>query len=104
MYSVNSFRTDAAGIIYTCNWTYGNADGFVGGVVTLEAPVDSIVPVALVTAEIVTGWVVAALPNTSEEFDAQIAREKAAREAAEASVIYTVGENGTYHSSIASLE
>lgn len=96
MYSVTSFRTDAAGIIYTCDWTYSNADGSVRGVVNLEAPVDNIIPVEAVTPEIVTGWVVAVLPNTSEEFDAQIAADKARREAEEASVSYTLTEDGTY--------
>ena len=96
MYSVTSFRTDAAGIIYTCDWTYSTEDGSVRGVVSLEAPVDSIIPVEAVTPEVVTGWVVAVLPNTSEEFDAQIASDKARREAEEGSVVYTVGEDGTY--------
>lgn len=96
MYNVTSFRTDAAGIIYTCDWTYSTEDGSVRGVVSLEAPVDSIVPVEAVTAEVVTGWVVAVLPNTSEEFDAQIAADKARREAEESAVTYTVAEDGTY--------
>ena len=96
MYNVTSFRTDATGIIYTCNWTYSNADGSVGGVVSLEAPVDNILPVEAVTPEVVTGWVVAVLANTPEEFDAQIAADKARREAEEASVTYTVGEDGTF--------
>jgi len=96
MYSVTSFRTDAAGIVYTCDWTYSNADGSVRGVVSLEAPVDNIIPVEDLTPEIVTGWVVDALQNTSEEFDAQIAADKARREAEEAAVTYTVGEDGTY--------
>jgi len=96
MYSVTSFRTDAEGIIYTCDWTYSNEDGSVGGVVSLEAPVDNIIPVEAVTPEIVTGWVVAVLQNTSEEFDAQIATDKARREAEESAVTYTVGEDGTY--------
>ena len=96
MYNVTSFRTDAAGIIYTCDWTYSNADGSVRGVVNLEAPVDNIIPVEAVTPEIVTGWVIAVLPNTSEEFDAQIAADKARREAEEASVSYTLTEDGTY--------
>lgn len=96
MYSVTSFRTDATGIIYTCDWTYSNEDGSVGGVVTLEAPVDNIVPVESVTPELITSWVVAVLSNTSEEFDAQIAENKARREAEEASVTYAIGEDGTY--------
>ena len=96
MYSVTSFRTDAEGIIYTCNWTYSNLDGSVGGQVSLAAPEGAVVPVEEVTAEIVTGWVVDSLQNTSEEFDEQIAREKAAREAAEASVVYTIDESGSY--------
>lgn len=96
MYSVTSFRTDASGIIYTCDWTYSNADGSVGSSVTLEAPVDNIIPVEAVTPEIVTGWVIDALPNTSEEFDAQIAADKARREAEESAITYTVGEDGTF--------
>lgn len=96
MYSVTSFRTDATGIVYTCDWTYSNADGSVSGVVSLEAPVDNIIPVEALTPEIVTGWVVDVLPNTSEEFDAHIAADKARREAEEAAVTYTVGEDGTY--------
>lgn len=96
MYNVTSFRTDAAGIVYTCDWTYSNADGSVRGVVSLEAPVDNILPVEAVTPEVVTGWVVAVLANTPEEFDAQIAADKARREAEEASVTYTVGEDGTF--------
>ena len=96
MYSVTSFRTDAAGIIYTCDWTYSNEDGSVGSSVTLEAPVDNIIPVEDLTPEIVTGWVVDVLPNTSEEFDAQIAANKARREAEESAVTYTVAEDGTY--------
>ena len=94
MYNVTSFRTDAAGIIYTCDWTYSNADGSVRGVVVLEAPVDNIVPVEAVTPELVASWVVAALPNTSDEFDSQIARAKAEREDAEASVVSTVTAEG----------
>ncbi len=96
MYNVPFFRTDTAGIIHTCDWTYSNADGSVRGVWSLEAPVDNIIPVEAVTSEIVTGWVVDALPNTSEEFDAQIAADKARREAEEASVVYSVGEDGTF--------
>ena len=96
MYSVTSFRTDAAGIIYTCDWTYSNEDGSVGSSVTLEAPVDNIVPVEDVTPKIVTGWVVDVLQNTSEEFDAQIAADKARREAEESSIAYTLAEDGTY--------
>jgi hypothetical protein len=96
MYSVTSFRTDAAGIVYTCDWTYSNADGSVRGVVSLEAPVDNIIPVGDLTPEIVTGWVVDVLPNTSKEFDAHIAADKARREAEEAAVTYTVTEDGTY--------
>ncbi len=96
MYSVTSFRTDAAGIVYTCDWTYSNEDGSVRGVVSLEAPVDNIIPVKDLTPEIVTGWVVDVLPNTSEEFDAHIAADKARREAEESAVTYTVGEDGSY--------
>ncbi len=96
MYNVTSFRTDAEGIIYICHWTYSNANGSVGSSVTLEAPVDNIIPVEAVTPEMVAGWVVDVLPNTSEDFDAQIAADKARRETEESAVTYIISEDGTY--------
>jgi hypothetical protein len=96
MFNVTSFCTDVAGIIYTCDWLYSNADGTVGNTITLEAPTGDVIPVEAVTDAVVTSWVVAALPNTAEELDAQIAENKARHEAEETSVVYTVDENGIY--------
>ena len=99
MYNVTSFRSDAAGIIYTCDWTYSNADGSVRGTHVLSTPAGS-TPVADITREVLSGWLKDQLSNTSEEFDAQIASEKAESEAAEASIAYTVTAEGDYKSQI----
>lgn len=95
MYNVTSFRTDAAGIVYTCKWTYSNADGSVGGTHLLSTPAGS-TPVSELTAEVLQGWLVDQLVNTSEEFDAQIALNKTAREVDETSVDYSLAEGGLY--------
>lgn len=96
MFNVTSFKTDATGIIYTCQWTYSNADGSVGGTHTLVAPGDSPVPVDQVTEAVITGWLEEQIQNTPAEFDVQIAADKARREAAEAVVVYTVAPDGSY--------
>ena len=46
-------------------------------------------PAESLTEEVLVGWLVEQLANTSEEFDAQIASEKAEREAAETLVVHT---------------
>ena len=85
MFSIKSARF-AAQIIYTCNWTYANLNGTVSGTHKLTPPAegDAIVPLEDVTEEILLGWLDDQLPNTPEELDAQIAREKEAKDKEEA--------------------
>jgi hypothetical protein len=82
MFSIQHCTVDAAQLIYTCDWTYTNIDGTVSGTHKLTPPAegDATIPLEDVTEEILLGWLDTQLPNTAEEFDAQIAREKEAKD------------------------
>lgn len=86
MFSIQSCTVDPSELIYTCKWTYSNLEGSVSGTHKLTPPVegDVVVPLADVTEEMLIGWLTDQLTNTAEQFDAQIAAEKAAREEKEA--------------------
>ena len=95
MYNITSYTVQSEGTVVDCAWTYTTEDGSVGGKHVLATPAGA-TPAESLTEEVLVGWLVEQLPNTSEEFDAQIAREKAEREAEEGSVVYTIGEDGTF--------
>ena len=82
MFSIRSCTVDATQLVYTCDWTYTNIDGTVSGTHKLTPPAegDATIPLEDVTEEILLSWLDAQLPNTAEEFDAQIAREKEAKD------------------------
>ena len=88
MYNITSYTVQNDAAVIDCRWTYTTEDGSVGGNHVLATPAGT-APATDLTEEVLVGWLVAQLPNTSEEFDAQIAREKAAREAAENLVVHT---------------
>ena len=88
MYNITSYTVQSEGTVVDCNWTYTTADGSVGGKHVLATPA-GVAPAAGLTEEVLVGWLVAQLPNTSDEFDAQIAREKAERVASETLVVRT---------------
>ena len=88
MYNITSYTVQNEGTVIDCRWTYTTADGSVGGKHVLATPAGT-APATDLTEEVLVGWLVAQLPNISEEFDAQIAREKAEREAAETLVVHT---------------
>jgi len=94
MFSIRSCSVDPAGLIYTCLWVYENTDGSVSGTHKLTPPAegDTIVPLQNVTEEILVGWLVDQLANTTEEFDAQIASEKAEKDKKEALTVLSFGE------------
>ena len=94
MFSIQHCTIDAAQLVYTCNWTYTNADGTVSGTHKLTPPAegDATIPLEDVTEEILLNWLDAQLPNTAEEFDAQIAREKEVRDKEEALTVLSFGE------------
>ena len=88
MYNITSYTVQSEGTVVNCDWTYTTADGSVRGKHVLATPA-GVAPAADLTEEVLVGWLVAQLPNTSDEFDAQIAHEKAEREAAETLVVHT---------------
>ena len=88
MYNITSYTVQNEGTVIDCRWTYTTEDGSVGGKHVLATPAGT-TPATDLTEEVLVGWLVVQLPNTSEEFDAQIAREKAEREAAETLVVHT---------------
>ena len=94
MFTIQSCTVDPTELIYTCNWTYTNVDGKVSGTHKLTRPEegDPVVALADVTEEILVGWLTDQLVNTAEEFDAQIAKEKAALEEKEELTTLTFGE------------
>ena len=61
------------------DWTYSNADGSVGNQWQLEQPYGD-VPLASCTESVLIGMLTEQLPNTAEDFDAQIAANKARAE------------------------
>lgn len=94
MFSIQSCTVDPTELIYTCDWTYTNADGSVSGTHRLTPPIegDEIVPLANVTEAILLDWLDDQLPNTAEEFDASIAKAKEAREKEEALTVLSFEE------------
>lgn len=88
MYNITRYTVQTEGTVIDCRWTYTTEDGSVGGKHVLATPAGT-APATDLTEEVMVGWLVDQLPNTSEEFDAQIAREKAEREAAETLVVHT---------------
>ena len=58
-------------VVTAVHWTYTNDVGSIGGVHTLPAPAGD-VPFTGVTEVISESWLIATLPNTSEELDAAI--------------------------------
>jgi len=95
MYNITSYTVQNDGAVIDCRWTYTTEDGSVGGKHVLATPAGT-APATDLTEAVLVGWLVAQLPNTSEEFDAHIAADKARREAEKATVTYTIAEDGTY--------
>ncbi len=97
-YSITNLIADPKGVVVALNWVYTNADGSISNQLRLAEPLDvtKITPIGEVTEAVAVTWLEAQLGNTAEEFDAHIAKDKARREAEEASVTYTMGEDGNY--------
>jgi hypothetical protein len=94
MFSIQHCTVDAAQLIYSCDWTYTNADGAVSGTHKLTPPTEGDATILLedVTEETLLGWLNDQLPNTPEEFDVQIAREKEAKSKEEELTVLSFGE------------
>jgi hypothetical protein len=71
--------SDTTQKVVALNWTYENADGKVGNQWQLSEPYGD-TPLADCTEATLADWLVEQLPNTSEDFDKQIADNKARAE------------------------
>ena len=70
IYNVSAIES-IDGVVTKVHWTYTNDEGSIGGVHTLPGPAGE-VPIDVVTETLSESWLIATLPNTSEELDAAI--------------------------------
>jgi len=96
MYTINRLIADNAGLVVALDWVYSNADGSISAQHRLSAPEEgsTLLPFEDVTEEVALGWLTAQLANTTEEFDAAIAKRKAEQEYADQLAAYTVSSEG----------
>jgi hypothetical protein len=66
---------DTTNKVVALNWSYENADGKLSNQWTLEKPYGDL-PLASCTEAVLLGFLMEQLPNTSSEFDMQIAAAK----------------------------
>ena len=88
-FSISQMIVDGAEKVVALDWTYSNADGSLGNQHKLQEPYGAI-PLSNVTKEVATGWLTEQLGNTTEEFDATLAKRKAEAEYAESLAPYEV--------------
>ena len=79
--------------ITALDWTYTNAEGSVGNQWELEKPYGD-VPLEDCTEAVLLGMLTDQMPNTSEEFDVQIAANKARADEAATLQNYTPHTDG----------
>jgi hypothetical protein len=75
-FSVSELIVDSDQNVTALLWRYTNSDGSLGGTWTLEKPYGS-TPLANVTEAKSVDWLKEQLPNTTEQFDEQLAASKA---------------------------
>ena len=85
--------SDAADKVIALNWSYENADGKLSNQWKLSQPYGD-VPLKDCTESILVGWLEEQLPNTTAEFDRQIANAKAQQEFNETLKPYTPHSDG----------
>jgi hypothetical protein len=71
IYDVTALES-VEGVVTAVHWTYTNDEGSISGVHTLPVPAGD-VPFVGVTEVVSESWLIATLPNTSEELDDAIA-------------------------------
>lgn len=96
-YSIASVLTTADGDVLSMQWSYKNPaiseTISVGGNWKFAQPPGT-VPISAVDRTILEGWFDEQCPNTTEQFDEQIEKRKAAQEQAETDKKYTVDDSG----------
>ena len=88
-FSISQMIVDGAENVVALDWTYSNSDGSLGNQHKLLEPYGAI-PLSNVTKDVATGWLTEQLGNSTEDFDAALAKRKAEAEYAESLVPYTV--------------
>lgn len=86
---------DANQKVVGLQWSYSNADGTLGNHLKLATPYGD-VPLTTVTEATAISWLETQLGNTTEQFDAELAKRKAAAEYKETLVPYTCTDVGTF--------
>ena len=81
--------------VVALNWAYSNADGTLSNQHKLSQPY-GVVDLAEVTEEVAISWLEEQIQNTTDQFDAAIAKRKADTEYAATLVAYDKNETGTY--------
>jgi hypothetical protein len=61
--------------VVSLNWNYANLDGSLGGKHILDQPYGT-APLTSVTEELAVSWLEDQLPNSTEEFNAELAARK----------------------------
>ena len=84
---------DTSKKVIAIDWSYSNADGKVGNQWKLQQPYGD-TPLATCTDSVLLGWLEEQLPNTPEDFDRQIADNKARAELQETLRDYTPHPSG----------
>ena len=94
-FSINQMIVDGNQNVFALNWAYSNADGTLSNQHKLLEPYGK-TPLAQVTEATAISWLEEQLPNTTEEFDAAIARRKAETEYAQTLVPYVSNGAGAF--------
>lgn len=94
-YSISQMVVDGNQNVIALDWKYSNPDGSLGNQHKLLEPYGS-TKLAAVTEEVAVGWLEEQLQNTTEQFEAAIAKRKAADDYAQTLVPYTNTGTGTF--------
>lgn len=66
-------------VVIKLNFTYGNAEASLQGSCSLPVPEGEFIPLESITKELALEWLLANCPNTTEEFDANLDAQIAAK-------------------------
>lgn len=78
-YSISELIVDGEQNVVALDWKYSNPEGTLGNQHKLLEPYGS-TKLAAVTEEVAVGWLEEQIQNTSAQFDAELAKRKAAAE------------------------
>jgi len=102
-FSISQMIVDGDQNVVALNWAYSNPDGTLSNQHKLLEPYGS-TPLASVTEAVAIGWLEEQLQNTTEEFDAAIAKRKSDTEYAATLVAYVSDGAGAFQVYVAPEE